>query len=298
MDITTTPITLFGQEYLVYKGACCSEHSDKRTLYVELTDTCNAKCPFCSAGRGSTTGSHMVSPDTLKKCVDELVGAGAIDRVSITGGEPLIVQYTELGRLLDILDNSGVDFYAITTNGRYLAKNLYLLKGHARLRYLNVSRHHFDDAENRKIFGDENIPGIADVASMFRILDEGGRNFRLNCTLGPGVDMGWIRRYIEAAAHNEISSVLFRHDYFEPHHMEIYKIFNELLEGRKESTKCRCMYGYVDWADMQVEYREVNAGLEHKYEREQQYIRNFVLHADGSLTGGWSDDSIKIKREW
>lgn len=107
MDLQTKTLSIFGKEYRVYSGACCSSVSPKRTLYIEFTNNCNAHCPFCSAHRGLGD----LDPVVLNECVDELVGAGAVDRVSITGGEPLIVgDFLRLDRLFDTLEQSGLEY--------------------------------------------------------------------------------------------------------------------------------------------------------------------------------------------
>ena len=286
----TIPLTLFGKEYQVFYGSCCSSQSDKRTLYVEFTDICNAHCPFCSASHGT----KVLSPDALGKCLAELVSAGAIDRVSITGGEPLIVpDYLTLSYMFDVLDKSGIDYYAVTTNGRYLAKHVYLIKRLVKLKYLNVSRHHFDDEVNRNIFGDAEIPDLATVSSMLQMLKSSGISSRLNCTLyTDDIDSDWIITYLNTARQYGMKSVLFRPNYFGKRDPNLLDWFLDNLSGRKESTKCRCVYGDID--GVAVEYRDVDAKLERSIESSGQYIRNFVLHADGRLTGGWSSDSIVL----
>lgn len=290
MDLQTRTLSIFGKEYRVYSGACCSTVSNRRTLYVEFTNICNAHCPFCSSSRGA----GVLSPDILKACLDELVAAGAIDRVSITGGEPLIVgDHITLSRLFSELDESGVDYYALTTNGRYLAKNFVMLDTLSKLKYLNVSRHHYDDEANRHIFGDRKIPGLDEITGIFGLFGDKPLEFRLNCTLYPGADAYFVNRYIQAAADAGISSILFRSDYFSTPDPVLAGMFRDLLGGRKESTKCRCVYGNV--SGVKVEYREVGGALEQRLETEGGYIRNFVLHADGRLTGGWSDESVLIR---
>ena len=290
MDLQTKPLSIFGKEYRVYSGACCSSVSTKRTLYVEFTKKCNAHCPFCSAHRGLGD----LDPVILKECVDELVDAGAVDRVSITGGEPLIVgDSLRLNRLFDTLEQSGLEYYALTTNGRYLAKNFATLEMLSKLKYMNVSRHHYDDEANRRVFGDGNIPGLDEITDILGLFGDGPLEFRLNCTLYPGADAEFVNRYIQAAAGAGIPSVLFRSDYFSRPEPALSGMFRNLLNGRKESTKCRCVYGNV--SGVKVEYREVDGALEHRLEKEGEYIRNLVLHADGRLTGGWSDESVLIR---
>ena len=290
MDLQTKTLSIFGKEYRVYSGACCSSVSSKRTLYVEFTKNCNAHCPFCSAHRGLGD----LDPVILKECVDELVDAGAVDRVSITGGEPLIVgDSLRLNRLFDILEQSGLVYYALTTNGRYLARNFVMIDTLSKLKYLNVSRHHYDDEENRRVFGDRSIPGLDEITGIFGLFGGKPLEFRLNCTLYPGADADFVNRYIQTAAGAGISSILFRSDYFSRPDPALSDMFRNLLNGHKESTKCRCVYGNV--SGVKVEYREVDGALEHRLEIEGEYIRNLVLHADGRLTGGWSDESVLIR---
>lgn len=290
MELQTKTLSIFGKEYRVYSGACCSSVSPKRTLYVEFTKNCNAHCPFCSAHRGLGD----LDPAILEECVDELVDAGAVDRVSITGGEPLIVgDSLRLNRLFDILEQSGLEYYALTTNGRYLARNFVMLDTLSKLKYLNVSRHHYDDEENRRVFGDRSIPGLDEITGIFGLFGGKPLEFRLNCTLYPDADADFVNRYIQTAAGAGISSILFRSDYFSRPDPALSDMFRNLLNGRKESTKCRCVYGNV--SGVKVEYREVDGALEHRLEKEGEYIRNLVLHADGRLTGGWSDESVLIR---
>lgn len=290
MELQTKTLSIFGKEYRVYSGACCSSVSPKRTLYVEFTKNCNAHCPFCSAHRGLGD----LDPAILEECVDELVDAGAVDRVSITGGEPLIVgDSLRLNRLFDILEQSGLEYYALTTNGRYLAKNFATLEMLSKLKYMNVSRHHYDDEANRRVFGDRSIPGLDEITGIFGLFGGKPLEFRLNCTLYPAADADFVNRYIQTAAGAGISSILFRSDYFSRPDPALSDMFRNLLNGRKESTKCRCVYGNV--SGVKVEYREVDGALEHRLEKEGEYIRNLVLHADGRLTGGWSDESVLIR---
>ena len=251
---------------------------------------CNAHCPFCSAHRGRGD----LDPAILEECVDEMVGAGAVDRVSITGGEPLIVgDFLRLNRLFDALEQSGLEYYALTTNGRYLAKNFATLEMLSKLKYMNVSRHHYDDEANRRVFGDGNIPGLDEITDILGLFGDGPLEFRLNCTLYPGADAEFVNRYIQAATGEGIPSVLFRSDYFSRPDPALSGMFRNLLNGRKESTKCRCAYGNV--SGVNGEYREGDGALERRLETEGGYIRNLVLHADGRLTGGWSDESVLIR---
>ena len=114
-----------------------------------------------------------------------------------------------------------------------------------KLKYLNVSRHHYDDEENRRVFGDRSIPGLDEITGIFGLFGGKPLEFRLNCTLYPAADADFVNRYIQTAAGAGISSILFRSDYFSRPDPALSDMFRNLLNGRKESTKCRCVYGNV-----------------------------------------------------
>ena len=93
----------------------------------------------------------------------------------------------------------------------YFCRNVITL---SKLKYLNVSRHHYDDEENRRVFGDRSIPGLDEITGIFGLFGGKPLEFRLNCTLYPGADAEFVNRYIQTAAGAGISSILFRSDYF------------------------------------------------------------------------------------
>ena len=286
------PMTIFGKEFQVYTGSCCSAGSAKRTLYVEVTDMCNAKCGFCSLAKtGGLKKRTVLDPGVLWLCLDELVKAGAIDRVSLTGGEPLLPGNDRLYGLFDALEQSGIDYYALTTNGTFLERSLPVLDHRQKLKYVNVSRHSFSNAQNREIFGTD-VPDIIDVGRLFSMLADGKRKFRLNCTITNDISRVWLDNYLNIAMKHGIDNFLFRAEYFGGAPRYIKDMFGSMLGGLKESTKCRCFYGFIGGA--KVEFRAVDARREFEIELEHKYIRNFVLHSDGKLRGGWSDEAVLI----
>lgn len=265
---------IFNKPYTIYNGKACCSNTNLRTLYIELTNLCNAKCPFCSNPYRTNTNLDI---SFLKKVLSEL--DGVIDKVTLTGGEPLL--YPHLEELFEILDNSNIQFYALTTNGYFLSKQLEIINN-SKLKYVNISRHHYLDDVNNKVFGikipkyvlpDKEIRLQAVITDIFNSKDD-------------------ILKFIDYAKSNGINNVLIRKEYFSGLHTDgIENIFSN-CDSCKISTKCCCKTKKINGVN--VTYRTVDVEKEQKVEKERKYIRNFVLKANNHLYGGWSNNSIEI----
>jgi|GEM_PF-4264819 len=77
-----------GRDYNVFAESCCGA-SPKRTLYVQLTNACQARCLFCNCIT-ETDKNRMIDPNILSRTIDAVQQSNAIHSVSFTGGEPLM----------------------------------------------------------------------------------------------------------------------------------------------------------------------------------------------------------------
>lgn len=117
-------------------------------LYVRLTDTCPANCPFCVAHGPQYRPFDFAG---FRKMLAEVYGKAYIKKVALTGGEPTTrVKDLQgvLGSVKELDPRITVD---LNTNGFQLHK----LKGADwdRLGSVSLSRHHWDDDRNAKAFG-------------------------------------------------------------------------------------------------------------------------------------------------
>lgn len=90
------------------------------TLRISLTEHCNFRCVYCMPPDGlpHTDSEKYLSHDELERFV-RLVAARGINRVKLTGGEPLIRKdIVDVVRLLKGID--GVDELSLTTNASRL----------------------------------------------------------------------------------------------------------------------------------------------------------------------------------
>lgn len=287
-EIQTKKINIFGTAYNVFSESCCSQ-TPKRTLYIDLLNICNAKCNFCSS-----SCNLKVSPKTLdlfyaEKVILELIKVGAIDKISLTGGEPLLYPHLEeLLIFLDSLVDNGLEFYAITTNGVFLPYKKEILEN-SKVKYINISRHHYNQAINDKVFGIKTL----DINNLKKTIYNSKKTYRLNATITDALSKEEdIFEYINFAKKIGVKNILFRKEYKEGKNTQfIDELFSTCLQCKK-STKCECRIKYID--DINVEYRQVDVLSEHKNETCGNYIRNFVLKNDNRLLAGWSEESKKI----
>lgn len=120
-----------------------------RNLRVSLTAACNYACTYCVPdGKRLVAAQDELSGEALARGVAYLIEAAGIERLRITGGEPLISPRLE-GFLTAI---AGLDLHdiSLTTNGQLLSRRLPLLQA-AGIRRLNVSLDTLDAAAFRSI---------------------------------------------------------------------------------------------------------------------------------------------------
>ena len=107
-------------------------------LRISVTDRCNLRCTYCMPAEGIPLMQHgdILSFEEIMKVVDAALILG-VDKVRITGGEPLvrkgIVYLIEM-----IASKPGIQDLGMTTNGQLLEKFAQPLKD-AGLHRINVS---------------------------------------------------------------------------------------------------------------------------------------------------------------
>ncbi len=119
-------------------------------LRISVTDRCNLRCRYCMPPEGISKKEHDVMM-TLEEAFEVVRACAAlgIDKVRITGGEPL-VRKGITGLIKRISGLSSVKDIALTTNGILLKQYAYDLK-QAGLNRINVSLDTLDEAKYRDI---------------------------------------------------------------------------------------------------------------------------------------------------
>ena len=119
-------------------------------LRVSVTDRCNLRCIYCMPEDGARLLSHeeVLSFEEFEEAVRDAIGMG-IDKVRLTGGEPLVRR--DIVKLVEALAGiNGIDDFAMTTNGVLLAEYAQSLAD-AGLDRVNVSLDTTDADRYQKI---------------------------------------------------------------------------------------------------------------------------------------------------
>ncbi|MDD2056071.1 radical SAM protein [Pseudomonas sp. GD03860] len=120
-----------------------------RNLRVSLTAACNYACTYCVPdGKRLVAAQDELSAEALARGVAYLIEAAGIERLRVTGGEPLVSP--KLETFLTSVAMLGLDEISLTTNGQLLARKLPLLRA-AGIRRLNVSLDTLDPDAFRRI---------------------------------------------------------------------------------------------------------------------------------------------------
>ena len=108
-----------------------------RNLRISLTAACNYACTYCVPnGKRLVAAQDELSADAMARGVEYLIEAAGIERLRITGGEPLVTPKFE--PFLQAVSALKLKDICLTTNGQLLAKKLPIIIDNG-VRRLNVS---------------------------------------------------------------------------------------------------------------------------------------------------------------
>jgi len=235
-----------------------------RVLRLSVTDLCNFRCRYCMPATGVPKFSHcdLIPLERLATMVAWLTSRTGIERVRLTGGEPLVRSGIEqlIARLSSLPRITEV---SLTTNGSLLANRAQSLKA-AGLTRVNISLDSLDKE------------GFAHVS----------RGGRLNRTLA-GIDAareaGLTPIKINTVLHRstwkqEVPRLL---DYAARNRLEIR--FIELMRTGTEQAWCESEYISVDEVCLGLDSEIVAIG-----EESQAPARRTLLNWRGTLVNvGW-----------
>jgi uncharacterized radical SAM superfamily Fe-S cluster-containing enzyme len=169
-----------------YDCGLCTEHEQHTCIgLVEVTSSCNLKCPMCYASSGPG-GSHL-SYDECVRSIDRLVEVeGRAEVLQLSGGEPTI--HPEFLRVLDYAVRQPIDIVMINSNGIRLAHDERMLDAIAEHGSRVEVYLQFDGFDDR---GSEVLRGERLVETKLKAVEALGRRgikTSLVCTLQPGVN--------------------------------------------------------------------------------------------------------------
>jgi GTP 3',8-cyclase len=149
-------------------------------LRISVTDRCNLRCTYCMPEEGIKLLHHsdILSYDEIRDFTEVAVANG-VDRVRITGGEPLVRRgIVTLVRMISAI--RGINDLSMTTNGVLLREFANQLRD-AGLQRVNISLDTIDPAKFREI---TRTGDITDVLEGIRAAKDAGLlPVKINCVI-------------------------------------------------------------------------------------------------------------------
>ncbi len=129
-----------------------------RNLRVSLTAACNYACTYCvPKGKQLHRARHELDVVQFLRAVDYLIEIAGIDKLRITGGEPLLSP--QFDAFLPAVMQRPLADVSLTTNGQFLLEKLPLLKASG-IRRINVSLDTLNPVAFRKICRSGDLPTV------------------------------------------------------------------------------------------------------------------------------------------
>lgn len=291
-----------GDKAFAIKDYYCSEDENyfekkdgKLWLYVNITNNCQAQCPFCVNPENKLVDNSFdldAFRSTLKRIKDHIYG------ISITGGEPLLVPQL-IDDVVSIISNEipeGIEIDMVT-NGVCLERVLGL-RNLSKLDSIHISRHMISDEENQKLMGTM-TPTIEQIASVASQIDDQGK-FVFNCVLHKGgVDSSEkARQYLEMAAkahvHNSSFIGMFHaNEYCKVNYVDPRKLN---FENQSSFNVWNHFHDYDFCSCSTGSYRAENGTVGYYYRcpgnKKAEYARQLVYTSDNRLLTGFSGEEI------
>ena len=137
-----------------------------RNLRISLTSACNYACTYCVPnGKRLVAAQDELSAEAMARGVAYLIEAAGIERLRITGGEPLVSP--KLEAFMGAVGGMGLSDISLTTNGQLLARKLPLLVD-AGIRRINVSLDTLDANAFRSIARGGDLATVLDGMDQAR----------------------------------------------------------------------------------------------------------------------------------
>jgi len=146
-----------------------------RNLRVSLTAACNYACSYCVPnGKRLQAASYELSSDELRYAVKLLIDAAGIEKLRLTGGEPLLSP--KFDEFLPAVMALGLEDVSLTTNGQLLPRKADVIV-ESGLKRINVSLDTLDAARFRDIArsGD-----LATVLKGIELMRQAGLGIKVN----------------------------------------------------------------------------------------------------------------------
>lgn len=287
----------------------CLQDDPKLWLYINVTDRCNAGCPFCANEKRCLTENV----DLIKYRNTLEIAAPYVSGVSFTGGEPMLDPHllcTMIGIADQVFDRN-IEFDMVT-NGTNLSM-IPAMPVLNRLSSIHISRHAVDDDDNRSLMMWGDAPSWDIIREMVsKMFDPGA--IVLNCVLQKGgvQDINDVCAYLDKAIETGIQNTSFitmmpansfcTENYVSPDTFDIaiedkVEPFNQVHDSRitiwnrmRDYDYCKCFSGSYESSSGRTRFYFRCPGDSSG----PDYCRQLVYTSDNILQGGFGNNESRI----
>lgn len=250
---------------------------------VVMPGGCNAKCEFCFWKQEKTCDDYLKK---LKDTMDLL--PSQFYMISISGGEPTISSYFE--DVLNLIDEEQFTHRILTTNGMGLMKHMEIIK--QKIQHINISRHHWDDEINSKIFESNTIPSTQQIIECIEELNKAGIDVTFSAVLTDEYILTKedIIKYVEYAKQCGASHIYLRkkHENLLPHPLEEEFGHSKIIMSH-DCPACRTRVQLIKGIDVHWKTSVLEPS---KVEELEEVLFETIFNSNGFLTKDWFAQNI------
>lgn len=244
---------------------------------IVMPGGCNAKCEFCFWKQDKTVKDYMTK---LKETMADL--PTQFYMLSISGGEPTISSY--LKDVLESIDTEQFTHRILTTNATGLMKNMDIIT--KKIQHINISRHHWDDEINAKIFETDTVPSTEHIIECVDALNLAGIDVTFSCVLTDEYILTKedIIEYVQYAKRCGASHIYLRkkHENLLPHELEKEFGYSKIVKSH-DCPACRTRIQLIKGIDVHWK----TSVLEPSDVMEENILFEAIFNSNGTLTSDW-----------
>ena len=281
--------------------------SSELFLDVIFTSRCDCSCPWCIA-RTETFAEE--DPAAWRKGLEDAFRLFPVRNVIILGGEAAADPRFEekLSFLSRIAEAHSVDHLILTTNGNRLREPGFLATVlDSRIDAVNVSRMHYRQEDNDRIFGRDTLTP-EEIRALYGRLKSAGRTLRINVNVWRGnldttEEMEAFVRAFAGACDAVKFTPLMKTEMFGTvpevtaysgkaamEEKDIAELWDRFTAGHPATRQAEGVLGFVKYAETEAFGQKVilkYAQVEDKYDRGTE-IPTLKLYPNGCLSNEWS----------
>jgi molybdenum cofactor biosynthesis enzyme MoaA len=292
---------IFGKKVHIKPYVCSAKGGNPCTnstinFYICATGNCPAHCSFCPG----YFSNKKIDLNKLKSVLVELHNKKVINRIGITGGEPLL-DLDNLNNILQIINDVCDNQYhvSINTNGINLL-HLKEIDYFFIINDVHISRHSENDIENNKIFG----ISLPTLKSIKEEIERTPGIFSFSCNLMNGYidSVEKLRKYLDYAInvgviHVGFVSLMNKTDFCSNLFIDYESITSklEIKDGflfetySKDKDYCKCEnYTYYNNSG------KVSIYFRRFIKNDLGCIKSFIFNEDNNLITNFGKEAVII----